>query len=238
MKERPNYYAILTADVRYDKELRANEKLLFAEITALSNKTGVCWANNRYFGELYGVSPRTVSTWVANLKDRGYIDVHYINKEGSKEILRREIRIGKGNVNDPLEENFHTPLEENFYTPLEENFQDNTTSINTTSNNSGEPIKLIVDYLNEKAEKQFRHGTKATKQHINARLKEGYEIEDFKRVIDVKVKDWGNDKEMNKYLRPQTLFGTKFENYVNELPKKPKKEKKMKSVKDIMGEIG
>lgn len=75
----------------------------------------------------------------------------------------------------------------------------------------------IVNYLNDKAQKNFRATTAATKRLINARLAEGYTLDDFKRVIDVKVKQWLNNPEMNKYLQPNTLFNpSKFEGYLNE----------------------
>lgn len=73
--EQPNYYAILTADVRYNKDLSPMAKLLFAEITALTQKEGFCWASNPYFAELYGVHKSTVSGWVKELRDAGYITV-------------------------------------------------------------------------------------------------------------------------------------------------------------------
>ena len=82
-------------------------------------------------------------------------------------------------------------------------------------------IKEIIDYLNEKAGTKFRYNSKQTQKHINARLKEGYTLEDFKHVIDVKVYKWKKDPEMSAYIRPQTLFGTKMENYVNEKITKP-----------------
>ena len=77
-------------------------------------------------------------------------------------------------------------------------------------------IKEIIDYLNEKAGTKFRYNSKETVRHINARLKEGYTLEDFKHVIDVKVSQWKDDSKMSAFIRPQTLFGTKMENYVNE----------------------
>ena len=80
--------------------------------------------------------------------------------------------------------------------------------------------KTIVEYLNKKTGKAFRSNTSKTKKVINARLRERYTIDDFKNVIDVKCKDWLNDIEMSKFLRPETLFGTKFENYLNEVPVK------------------
>ena len=77
----------------------------------------------------------------------------------------------------------------------------------------------IIKYLNEKANTNYRVSTKNTQSFIKARLKEGFTVEDFKKVIDVKAKSWvGTDFE--KYLRPSTLFGTKFENYLNEANKK------------------
>ncbi|WP_395318932.1 conserved phage C-terminal domain-containing protein [Fructilactobacillus frigidiflavus] len=74
----------------------------------------------------------------------------------------------------------------------------------------------VIDYLNEKADRHFRK-TAANKRLINARVKEGFELKDFKRAIDTKTAQWAKDTKMSKYLRPVTLFNTsKFEGYVNE----------------------
>lgn len=78
------------------------------------------------------------------------------------------------------------------------------------------PYKEILSYLNDKVGKNFRHTTKSTQNHINARFKEGFTLEDFKVVIDKKTSQWLNDGNMSEYLRPETLFGTKFEGYLNE----------------------
>lgn len=72
----------------------------------------------------------------------------------------------------------------------------------------------IISYLNEKAGTSYRATTKATQEHINARLKDKFTVEDFKKVIDKKCKDWKGTK-MAEYLRPSTLFGPKFEGYLN-----------------------
>lgn len=74
----------------------------------------------------------------------------------------------------------------------------------------------IVEYLNKQTGKNFSSNTKSTIGKINARLKEDYTFEDFKKVIEVKTKQWLHDKDMNKYLRPETLFGNNFEAYLNE----------------------
>lgn len=79
---------------------------------------------------------------------------------------------------------------------------------------NGVPYSAIVDFLNEQAGTNFRATTAATKGHIRARWNEGFTLEDFKKVIIAKVDEWSTDAAMVKYIRPQTLFGTKFESYL------------------------
>ena len=78
-----------------------------------------------------------------------------------------------------------------------------------------EMYKEIVSYLNEKTGKQFKHSSQKTQTAIHARLAEGFKLDDFRAVIDKKCADWLGDKKMEEYLRPETLFGTKFEGYLN-----------------------
>lgn len=85
--ETPTYYSVLPAEVRYDKRLKPSEKLLYAEITALTSKTGKCWATNKYFAELYDVDVLTVSRWVSNLRDCGYIEVELDKDGGNKRSI-------------------------------------------------------------------------------------------------------------------------------------------------------
>lgn len=93
--------------------------------------------------------------------------------------------------------------------------QKNTNKNDKNDKNDKKIYKYIVEYLNRKCNKNFKHTTKSTQRLINARLNEGFTIEDFKKVINIKSSQWlGTD--MEKYLRPQTLFGTKFESYLNE----------------------
>lgn len=74
----------------------------------------------------------------------------------------------------------------------------------------------VVDYLNQKAKSNFKATTKATQTKIRARLAEGFNVDDFKKVIDIKTAEWLDDANMSQYLRPETLFGTKFESYLNQ----------------------
>lgn len=126
--ENPSYYAIIPANVRYDKDLPANAKLLYGEITALCNKEGYCWASNDYFANLYGVSIRSVKLWIKSLSNKGYINCQLIYKKGSKEVEKRIIRL------DPVKKS-SPPSEKNFTTPSEKNCTDNNTRMNNTINN-------------------------------------------------------------------------------------------------------
>ena len=71
----PNYYGIIHADVRYDKTISPNAKVLYAELTALSNAKGYCWANNGYFAELYEKTERAIQKWLSQLADKKYIRI-------------------------------------------------------------------------------------------------------------------------------------------------------------------
>lgn len=87
--EHPNYYAIIPANVRYDRELKDKAKLLYGEIVSLSNKEKQCWASNQYFAELYGLSIETISRLISDLIKKGYLQRKFEYKKGTKEIEKR-----------------------------------------------------------------------------------------------------------------------------------------------------
>lgn len=95
--EQPTYYAIIPANVRYDSQLTADEKLLYGEITCLSNAKGYCYASNSYFAELYRVDVRTVQRWLKNLLKCGYVNILYTRD--SRESCLRKIYINANYVN-------------------------------------------------------------------------------------------------------------------------------------------
>ena len=78
MELQPSYYAVIPANVRYDKTLPPLARLMYAEITALSNQYGYCFATNKYFAELYEVTDRTVRNWIESLTEKGYISKSYV----------------------------------------------------------------------------------------------------------------------------------------------------------------
>jgi len=104
--ERPNYFAVIPAEVRYDTALTPNAKLLYGEITALADKQGNCTASNKYFAQLYNVSTISISKWVNQLAKMGYLSIEFTYKKDSKEIEQRVLKI----CLIPLKENFNTPL--------------------------------------------------------------------------------------------------------------------------------
>ena len=128
---KPNYYAIISAEVRYS-DITPNAKLLYAEITAFCNMNGECFASNRYFANLYGKSKVTISNWLRELKQNGFIEMSYTYKEGTKEIDKRYIKILKGGV------------KENLITPIKKTLKNNNTSINNTSINISNRRKDFV----------------------------------------------------------------------------------------------
>ena len=90
---KPNYYAVIPAEVRYSKKLTPNAKLLYAEITALCNMNGKCTASTQYFCRVYEVSRGSIQNWLKMLEDNGYIERTVIFKQGSKEIMARYIKL-------------------------------------------------------------------------------------------------------------------------------------------------
>jgi hypothetical protein len=157
-KERPGYWAVLPSDVRYDPDLNPNAKLLYAEISALTNATGYCWATNEWFAELFHLSARTITRLVAQLEEKGYIRSEMASTEKGTE---RRIYAGIFSVQAQrggLDENGNTPLpdqggidknvdggvdnfveggvDKNVERGVDKNVHQNNTSMNNTSMNN------------------------------------------------------------------------------------------------------
>ncbi|QDP48831.1 MAG: hypothetical protein Unbinned1643contig1000_21 [Prokaryotic dsDNA virus sp.] len=131
-----SYYAVIPAFVRYDSEITANAKLLYGEITALCNEKGYCFASNKYFADLYSVKTRSITDWISQLKDKGYIKLKLLYKENSKEVKSREIYIT--NFREVSQKN--TP-------PIENNHQVNNiiyNNNNTVNNKSKEYSDIVL----------------------------------------------------------------------------------------------
>lgn len=170
MEEKPNYYAIIPAEIRYNTQLRASEKLLFGEITALSNATGICTASNSYFASLYDVVPSAITKWISDLAKYDYIKVEY--ETAGKEIKRRIIRLSGTHKYDEV----FTKVVEGYSQKLKEN----NTSINNTS---------IKENIKRKVLK------KPTLEEVKAYCEERNNNVDAQRFIDFyEANNWTDSK--------------------------------------------
>lgn len=204
-----------------DPNLSIIEVAAIAEMDSLDNDEG-CIASNKHFANFLGVTPGRASQIVNGLKDKGYITIDY--DRNGKQIIKRRIRV-VNKLSTPLVNKLNKGIKNSKGGYLENCKDSNTSNSNTTSNTSNGQArpddnasirKQIIVYLNKKLDAHYKPNASKNKQVINARLNEGYTLDDFKRAIDNKVADWGNDKKMSKFLRPETLFGPKMDGYVNE----------------------
>ena len=236
MKEQPNYYGIITAEVRYDKNLPANAKLLYSEITALAQKDGYCYASNGYFAELYDVSDRSISEWINKLSQNGYIEVQLVkNNSGT---FRKLFLSGMKKSSTPRMKKSSTPYEENFYP--KEYYNNNNTSIYNNKEEykeisisenleSVEDVKYyfetsqILELLTEKTKAKYkipkskslllRYGPYKL---IKERLEDGSTLEECIKVIESKYNEW-KGTEFIRYLIPETIFRkSNFEKYLTQ----------------------
>lgn len=143
MNEKPNYYSILPATVRYDKELTDKAKLIYSEITSLANKTGECWVSNEYLMNLFNTSSRTINRIIKQLKEKQYINIEYIHNGSSKEIEKRIIKILGGDKND-------TTYCQNCPEGGDKNVAENNKYINNNRKEiNKEKKELFINILNE-----------------------------------------------------------------------------------------
>ena len=161
------------------------------------------------------LTTQKVRTILKKLEKEGYIEFLTSGSKGKESTLKITIK-------QQLFNNNVTNISEQLQQVeggKQQQSNNNVTTLSKKKEKDNNIYSLVIDYLNKKANTNYRASTKNTQSFINARVKEGYAVEDFKKVIDSKSREWlGTDFE--KYLRPATLFGTKFENYLNEANKK------------------
>ena len=143
-----------------------------------------------------GISVRTIRTCLMRLKSTNELSVKTTNKYSIITICKYSSYQSK--IKDSDQQNDQQAV--------------NPT---TTDEEYKEERKRIIDHLNSISGKNFLFNAEKTKKHINARLREGYSEDDLKRVVNIKSSQW-MDRDMDKFLRPETLFGTKLESYLNE----------------------
>jgi len=218
----------IPSDLWFDKNLKnKNELVLYVEIDSLSTDKQPCYASNKYLADFMDLSPGRVSQLISSLEKKGYIRTEKIySKINPKQVQKRNIypirKLSRGVVSE-----LNTPSKFSKGGYLE-NIQESVLGSLTKKHSNKDiveqarpqlPYNQIIDYLNQKAKKHFKYA-ETSKKRIRTRWNEGYRLKDFEKVIDIKCSDWINDPKMNEYLRPSTLFGDKFEAYLNSKPKK------------------
>lgn len=224
MKNRAFKGIWIPKEIWLSTDLKVMEKLVLVEIDSLDNEEG-CFASNDHFSKFFSLSKNRCSEIIKSLEKKGYITIEYVYQQGSKAISKRVIKCVRKFDEGIREIDNPTRKTEEGYS---EKCEDNNTSFSNTFNNTSNkkdiveqsstapiPYEEIVQYLNQKTGKNFKSTSKATQRHIKARFTDGFVLDDFKQVIDNKCGDWLRDRKMKEYLRPETLFGAKFESYLN-----------------------
>ena len=185
---------------------------------------GKYWTRNTkkaYLEQFPYMTERQIEYALTKLRDKGYILVGNFNKAKYDRTLWYTITDKARRVLQICD--IHSTNLLDGETKNEEPIPDINTDINkntdTVEQSSAIPYSEIINYLNSKAETNFKSSSDNTKTSIRARWNNGFRLEDFFSVIDVKVAEWKNDKKMAPYLRPSTLFGTKFESYLQQAGK-------------------
>lgn len=147
------YYTILPADVRYDKRLLANEKIIYSEILALAQKKGYCHATNAYFAKVLSTTVTSVSKWINKLIKLSYIKVEYKYLENTRHIEERRLFITKNDKEIPkdlkedIEANLKGDVQADLKGDIKPDLKDNKTSINNTSMNKTK-TQSPIDFWN------------------------------------------------------------------------------------------
>ena len=209
-------YIVIQSFMVSELGLKGNELLIYAIIFGFSQTTGQAFHGSLSYLESWTNSTRpTVISSLKSLVEKGLIEKEEQTINGVKYCSYR----AKTSTDEAREvvQNLHEGSAKIAPNNILYNIVDNIVDNNIVENAEKYDMKVIteiIDYLNEKAHKNYRSNNKTTIRHINARLKEGYTLSDFKQVIDNRCATWmGTD--MEQYLRPETLFGSKFENYLN-----------------------
>ncbi len=241
MDKASGYYKIIPDYVMFDKELLDIPKsiLLYGEISALCNNKGYCWASNAYFAEKLKTTERTIIRYINKLVDKKYLAKKVIYKDGSKEVEKRILSIDfrPSDIDDT------TGGDTGVMTPSDTHVMDNNININNINNNSDDvkknnkynfDYKKFFEFFKETTGKKYT-ATNNNKKLINARLNEGATKQDFYLITKHKAIQW-KDNDMNKWLKPSTLFIPKhFEDYLNEaeayFSAEPQKKKEKSSAK-------
>ncbi|MGO0907699.1 conserved phage C-terminal domain-containing protein [Clostridioides difficile] len=222
------------------EDLTIYEKMIYIVLARHSNEESFCFPSYKTISAKCRCSERQAKNVIKSLEEKGLIKKENRMKNNSNEkesniYFVLTAKLGGEYDAQQVVNMMHNPsaphaqpvvhevhskktynkktyIKSNIYSPTEQEEKKINKDIH----------KRIIDYLNEKADKSFKSTTKKTQSLIDARFAEGFVEEDFYKVIDNKVLAWLEDVNMSVYLRPETLFGNKFESYLNEVPRMSK----------------
>lgn len=210
-----NNFVTIQGWMRTKLNLKGNELLAYAVIYGFSQMDGAKFTGSRkYLAEWCGCSMATIDRTLNSLVDKGLISrTSYITKHGYRAI---EYAVRQNDTQAPADTQTHT---------------ESTTEHNTTEPRplidepqapaqpkKPDPTEEVVNHLNHRLGTRYQPTTQATRKLVKARLKEGFTVEDMKLVIDKKAAEWVGNPKMAPFLRPDILFGNKFEGYLNSSP--------------------
>lgn len=185
-EQQRSYYAIIPANVRYDKDLAPNAKLLYGEITALCNEKGYCWASNQYFADLYRSSISAVQKWVSSLVKKGYINLELVYKEGTKQVLHRKLYITPGvDIYTTSHKNLYDPGVKNYVTPGVNICVENNKDINNTFNNKKDV------YTRKHKYGEYQHVLLTEKEHTHLVELYGSSLDEHIKILDEYIETSG-----------------------------------------------
>lgn len=201
--------------MRTKLNLKGNELLAYAVIYGFSQTDGAKFTGSRkYLAEWCGCSLATIDRTLNSLVDKGLISrTSCVTKHGYRAV--EYAAMGPTTINESLDTEPRTADTDDPRTPTVEPQPLLEEPQTPAQSKEPDPAEVVVDYLNRRAGTHYKATTANTRKLIKARLKEGFTVDEFKLVIDKKCAEWLNNRDMAQYLRPETLFGNKFESYLN-----------------------
>lgn len=201
--------------MRTKLNLKGNELLAYAVIYGFSQTDGAKFTGSRkYLAEWCGCSMATIDRTLNSLVDKGLISrTSYVTKHGYRAV--EYAAMGPTHIDEPPYAEPRTADTDGPRTPTTEPQSLLEEPQTPAQPKEPDPTEEIVDHLNQRAGTHYKATTASTRKLIKARLKEGFTVDEFKMVIDKKCAEWLNNRDMIQYLRPETLFGPKFEGYLN-----------------------
>lgn len=210
-----NNFVTIQGWMRTKLNLKGNELLAYAVIYGFSQTDGAKFTGSRkYLAEWCGCSMATIDRTLNSLVDKGLISrTSYVTKHGYRAV--EYAAMGPNHINEPPAEGPRTADTDDPRTPADEPQPLLNEPQAPAQPKEPDPTEEVIDHLNQRAGTHYKATTANTRKLIKARLKEGFTVDEIKLVIDKKCADWINNPAMVEYLRPETLFGNKFESYLN-----------------------